>query len=106
MRARLLERLPAWGMKDLISTQAAYAKRLASSPGPLLYEEMHKLFSLCDEIRALRYLGLTLTISECEDLEAAIRERFSIERGKAKLVAEDRVERWNREWWWYAENLS
>lgn len=93
-------------MKGLIDTQARYAKSLASSPGKLLYEEMHKLFSLCDEIRALRYLGLATATAEYEELEAALRERFSTEREKAKLVAQDKAEIWNRDSWWYAENLG
>ncbi len=104
--ARFMDSLPVWGMEDVLANQVEYARRLASAPGELLYEEMHKLFSLCDDVRALRELGLTIGAKELEEMEAALRARFSAEPRHARQVAEDAVEDWNRDWWWYADNLK
>jgi hypothetical protein len=41
----------------MVQNQIEYAIRLASDQGDLLYEEMSKLFSLRDEIEALKTLG-------------------------------------------------
>jgi hypothetical protein len=104
--ARFMESLPLWGMEDVLANQAEYARRLASAPGELLYEEMHKLFSLCDDVRALRELGLDIGAKDLEEMDAALRARFSAEPRKARLVAEDKVDDGNRKWWWYADNLK
>ena len=98
--------VPLWGMEDLLSVQVEYARRLAASPGTLEYEEMHKLFSLCDEIQALKELGMRVTAAEMDNLEAALQARFRAEPKKARLAADDKVEDWTRESWWYAENLQ
>jgi hypothetical protein len=104
--ARFVGALPAWGMADLIARQMHYARTLAESNGALEYEEMHKLFSLCDEIRALQALGLAADRPARESLETALRARFSAERKKARMVAEDKAEVWNRDAFWYTENLN
>jgi hypothetical protein len=39
---------------ELAAYQVRCATRVASAPGDLIYEEMHKLFSLLDEVYALR----------------------------------------------------
>lgn len=104
--ARFVEALSASGMSDLLCVQMAYARRLAESTGPLQYEEMHKLFSLCDEIGAMRMLGLTEPDQVADSLEHALRSRFALERSKARLVADDKVTPWNRDFWWYAENVT
>lgn len=99
------ESLPVWGMADLLAVQTNYARNLAASPRALEYEEMHKLFSLCDEIFALRELGLTAAADTIEELDSALHARFAAEPRKSRLVAEDRAENWNRDLWWYGENL-
>lgn len=96
--------LSGWGMEDLLATQIDYARTLAAAPGELEYEEMHKLFSICDEIQAMREIGLSIEDSELEDLATVLRSRFLSEARKARLVAEDKAEEWNREWWWYRDS--
>lgn len=105
-RSRFLDSLQREGITDLVGEQVAYALRLASYDGDLGYEEMHKLFSLCDEIEALRALGLMFSDGDRRALMSALEQRFGREPRKARLVAEDRWEEWKREWWWYAVNVS
>ncbi|MBQ0734834.1 hypothetical protein [Aquimarina celericrescens] len=44
------KRLVDWNLEDLLSKQVEYGIVIAESNENLEYEEMHKLFSLCDEI--------------------------------------------------------
>jgi hypothetical protein len=104
--AKFGERLREAELDDLLHHQMRYAVRLASATGPLSYEEMHKLFSLCDQIHAIRSLGLPLESPPIGDFDAAVHDRFAAQRRTAVLVAEDRAEWWNRELWWYAEKLA
>ena len=104
--ARFMESLPDWGIEDVVANQADYARRLASARRELEYEEWHKLFSLCDDVQALRELGLTIDAEDLDEMEAALRARFSAEPRIARLVAEDLANDWNRECWWYADNLK
>lgn len=99
-------RLQLSGMSDVREQQMRYAAHLAAAPRLLEYEEMHKLLSLCDEIEALGALGLSASEHMKDEFENAVRERFHREPGKARMAAEDRVENWNRRFWWYAETLS
>jgi hypothetical protein len=102
---RFLELLENRGFGNLLERHIKYAIKLASSEEELLYEEMHKLFSLCDEIEALRFLGLKVSPALEKELVKALRLRFKREKRKAHLVAEDRFERW-KTGWWYTENLA
>ncbi|MCG3192159.1 MAG: hypothetical protein DIJKHBIC_01395 [Thermoanaerobaculia bacterium] len=87
---------------NLASRQVAYAARLARYPGELLYEEMHKLFSLSDEVESMLELDMSLTLDEKQDWLSAIRERLEREPEKARLVAEDTAKGWNADWWWHS----
>lgn len=98
--------LRQWGLDDLLSHQMQYAIRLAEHPSELLYEEMHKLYSLCDEIRALQELGLVADEALTQKIDAAVARCFQREARKARLVAEDRLKGWKSEWWWYATVLE
>lgn len=99
---RYLSLLPAWGLEDLLQRQTDYAIEIASAEGALEYEEMHKLFSLCDEISALQALGLKSDSAQRSRLEAAVRQRFDVQRRVAQLVAEDRAEGRSTDKWWFA----
>jgi hypothetical protein len=92
--------------QDLLSHQLRYGSRLASAPGQLLYEELHKLFSLADDVHALRALGFSADQSLVERFAADLRARFAAQPWPARLVAQDRAQDWNRSLWWYAENLD
>ena len=72
---RFFEQLSVWGLEDLIEIQADYAIRISSYNGKLEYEEMHKLFSLCDEIYALECLGQKLDKIKKRKLEISINEQ-------------------------------
>jgi hypothetical protein len=90
-----------WG--SLADHQARYAIRIAEANGTLLYEEMHKLFSLCDEIYAMENLGIILSEDLKNDFEYAIRQRFKKEQMQAQTAAQHNVEDWNKNLWWYKE---
>jgi hypothetical protein len=93
------------GLADVLEHQLRYANRLANAPGTLLYEEMYKLFGLCDEVHALRSLGYQADQDLISRFEAAVRARFAAERGSANMAALHLARSWNRPLWWYAENL-
>jgi hypothetical protein len=94
------------GMQDLLREQILYAERLALYDGPLEYEEMHKLYSLCDEIKALSQLGLSVSTEMWKRFEDAVAHRLRRESRKARLVAEDKVEPQKKDWWWYKSALE
>lgn len=103
---RFLEQLSIWELDDLHVIQANYAIRISNFKGKLEYEEMHKLFSLCDEIYALEYLGLKLDESKKKELEKSLKSIFSQEKKNATIAARQNVEFWNKNLWWYRENLN
>lgn len=106
LRSTFLETLTRLNMLDLMQNQMNYAIKIAEAPGKLLYEEMHKLFSLCDTIHALESLGLNSDDHLTELYETSIKNRFVIEKKKAKMVAEDKFEDRKSNFWWYKEALS
>lgn len=92
-------------LADVLERQLRYGATLAGATGPLLYEEMHKLVSLCDAVHALRRLGFSADPALISQFEAAVRARFAAERGMANMAAVHLVQAWSRSLWWYAENL-
>jgi hypothetical protein len=90
---------------EMLPSRIRYASRLASPPGELIYEEMHKLFSLLDDVYALRATGYSADQAALQQMDADVRARFAAQPEMARLVAEDRVKGWNRSCWWYADNL-
>jgi len=105
LHEKFMANLNRWDPEGLLRGQVDYATKLANWPGELLYEEMHKLFSLCDTIQALEGLGVEPRPELAESYAAAVRNRFTREPHKARLVAEDKLETWKAGFWWYAENL-
>jgi hypothetical protein len=95
-----------WDLHDLLERQIRYAIRLAGDEGELIYEEMFKLFCLCDEIVGLKGLGFEVDESLNNELKDALSHRFKREPKNAKLVAEDLYEDWKKDYWWYSENLK
>ena len=98
--------LPTWGFENLVSRQMNYAVRLAEAEGDLLYEELHKLLSICDEIHGLMKLGLAVQHELQEHFEVAVRNRLRAQGREARLAAEDKATEWNRASWWYSELLD
>lgn len=90
LRARFAEALREAGFEDLAATQHAYAVRIATAPGALEYEELHKLGGLVAELRALDRLGFPLDDAARAALEAALRHRAAHQPGAMQLVDEDR----------------
>ena len=88
-----------------IARVARYIERLSGSGGALQYEEMHKLFSLVDDLHSL----LTL-ISEDQAVPQPIREavagRLQRQSRTARLVAEDRATPEHRARWPYRDLLA
>ena len=95
-----------FGLHDLLENQSKYAIKLAGVRRELIYEEMFKLFCLCDEIAGLKGIGFEVEGSLDNELKDALRYRFKREPKKAKLVAEDMFEDWKKDYWWYSENLK
>ena len=106
LRATFEQAMQRAEMTDLLARQLEYASQLATAGRSLLYEEMHKLLSLCDEIHALRALGFDVDQAFLRRYEGDVRSRFDVQRKQARMVAEDKAESWNRNLWWYAENLA
>lgn len=104
MVLRFLELLTEPRFSDLLEQQIEYAMRIAQSRGSILYEEMFKIFSLCNEIHALQVLGLKVEREVCDAYERALRDRFSEQREDARHAAARFLEDWNRDLWWYVEN--
>lgn len=101
-----IDSLSKWNLADLIERQVAYAIKIADSEGKLEYEEIHKLLSLCDEIYALNFIGLDINEDLKPKYDTSLRKRFAKESKKSKMAAEDRLEVWNKEFWWYKENVT
>lgn len=106
LQSKFLDILNRSGILDLVQSQMNYAIKIADAPGELLYEEMHKLFSLCDTIYALENLGSNSDNHLKESYEKSIKKRFMTEKKKAKMVAEDKFEDRKINFWWYKEVLS
>ena len=93
-------------LEDLLIRQVCYAQKIAQYNYDIEYEEMHKLISLCDEIYALEYLGLCFDKYQKNQFKRVVQARFKRERVRAKLVAEDKVEDWKKNFWWYKNNIE
>lgn len=106
LQSKFLEKINLHNMSDLMQNQMNYAIKIAESSGELLYEEMHKLFSLCDTIYALENLGLKSDDNLKEAHHKVIKNRLQSEKGKAKMVAEDKQGNRKIDLWWYKEALS
>ncbi len=102
LRHAFLGALEISGMTDVLANQIQYAVGLANCRRELLYEEMHKLYCLLDEIEALRSLGLAAERAAVETLDRAIRRRFEREPRKARIAAQQNMEDWNNAHWWYS----
>ena len=93
-------------MGGVLDNRLDYVNRLSYDRGDLLYEEMHKLFGLADEIWALKALGLPFSRSLYAKFEKGLRYRFEREPENAHLAAEQNFNDWNRDRWWYKNNLK
>lgn len=91
--------------RTVLANQMQYAIRLCTDAEPLLYEEMHKLYALADEVHALIALCFEVGIDLRSDFSSALRQRLDQQNGMARLVADDRAASWNRNLWWYADYL-
>lgn len=99
-------RVRSAGLDDVLQRELTYATRLASAPGQLAYEELHKLLALCDEVYSLQLLGFSAPDALRVDFESSVRSRFEQQREAARMAAKDRVEEWKKGWWWYATLLA
>lgn len=93
-------------LENISILQANYAIKLAGFTGDLEYEEIHKLYSLRDEIYALEYLGFSLPREKKKKLEDNLKSRLSKDRKKAIVAARQNVELWSKGLWWYSEFLA
>lgn len=93
------------GFLDVVDHQIGYATRLVQREDGLLYEEVHKLFELCDEIESLRGLGFVTNATQFAHFQSDLRRWFESNSRVARLVAQASFEEWKKGWWWYADNL-
>lgn len=94
------------GFLDLLEHQMGYAIRLARSKASLLPEEMFKLFSLADEIHALKVLGFSAPDPVEREYVSSLAERLRSQAAQARHAAEARVDDGNRTLWWYRDTLA
>jgi len=99
-------RVSQLSLEDLLEHHIEYVLSLATAKRDLLYEELHKVFSLCDEIKALRFVGYSIDGPRMAQLNAALQNLFGREADRARMVAEDKCESWKSDWWWYRSNLQ
>lgn len=86
--------------EDLLVRQMDYLLRLIEYEGKLEYEEVSKVFSLCDEIEALRHLGFSVDETVYLQYESSLRSWLKREP-RAHNAAQSRVDDWKKHWWWY-----
>lgn len=88
--------------ENLFERQVKYALKLMKARKTLMYEEVHKLFSLFDNIYCLNLLGFNLKGEGFIEYEM-LKNDFILNKAAkvAKLVSEDRFEEWKGNWWWY-----
>ena len=91
--------LKAHSSEDVAKNQIDYALRLIDAKRGLMYEEIHKLFSLIDEIEALKRMGIKVDEAAYSGLQSEFRKWCDRQRKNARLVAEDKAQDWNRSWW-------
>jgi hypothetical protein len=106
LRRNFIDAVEASGNDSMLNDTIGYAIHLSEYPGDLLYEEMHKLFSLSDEIESMILLGLKISTDLRDKLMAAVRSRIKSDSKKARLVAEDRFEKWKAEWYHYVISME
>ncbi len=97
---KLIETL---NFQNVLENQIKYAIRLAEFDGAFIYEDMFKLFCLCDEILSLRSVGFKVEEPLNKHLIDALKYRFKKEPKLAKIVAEDLYEDWKSDYWWYSD---
>ena len=88
------------GFDNLLEDQMSYGIRIARANGDVLYEEMHKLLSLCEDTYALEVLGFMVDQELRLEFVDAVRDRFSRQPRVARMCAEDKLKEWSRDLWW------
>ena len=74
---RFMERAHAFGEDSaVLVNQMEYAIRLAETDCELLYEELHKLLSLCDDVFVLEAFGMRADASLKAQFESVVAERL------------------------------
>lgn len=105
-RENFLREAQLRGLGDAAQRHAAYAIRLAQAEGELIYEEMHKLFSLIDNLENLLEFGFELDSHKLEEVHNVILARLSQQKRMARLVAEDKGKDDRRTRWHYSYALD
>ena len=106
LRSKFIASLTDWDLCDIVERQMNYTIRIIEHPSSLEIEEIYKVFHLCDEIYGLEQIGLSAQPELKEAYSKSLKHLFSKERRRARIAAEDTVDDWSRNLWWYEENLS
>ncbi len=104
--AAFREHIKAQNLENLLDHQIEYATDIVNSEANLIFEDMFKLVSLCDEIEALRQIGLETFSTDYAEFQNSVRGRFKQERKNANAAAGCLCEPWKKGWWHYMEVLG
>lgn len=86
---------------DVLAQEFEYAISLALADGDLVFEEMCKLYALCETTVALSRLGLSCDAGLTAALPRALRVRIGRQRGVANAAAETTRRGWSKDFWCY-----
>lgn len=85
---------------DLLPGTVRYARRLATDEDELIYEEVHLLFNLFEQVLALRWLGFEIDDDAHPGYLADVKQRLKDQKSAAKIVAEDKATVHDESYWW------
>jgi len=91
---------------SVVDSLMGYAVTIADNSSSLIFEDAFKLLSLCDDIQALRGLGIEASAEVEKEFRRAVRGRLKCDKEVFTYAAQSLVEDWKRDLWWYAEILK
>ena len=101
LRRRIEAAVAAASLDTLVLSKIEYAMRLSDDAGDLMFEELGKLYSLCEDVHALLWFGQAAPEPLMEAYKASVRGRLIRQRGLARETAEQVGAAWSCSLWWY-----
>jgi hypothetical protein len=100
LRRRIEAAVAAASLETLVASKIEYAMRLSDDASDLMFEELGKLYSLCEDVHALLWLGQAAPEALVEAYKASVRGRLTRQWGLARQTAEQVAAAWSRSMWW------
>lgn len=97
---RFKKAIQRWDLTRLITIQEEYICRIINAEH-IEYEEIHKVFSLCEEIYALEKVGLNIEENERRKFKEQFELFLRTERKRTAMVAQERKRDWSKDLWFY-----